>query len=451
MKTSQTASKAAQMMPSTEVLGSKGFHHIEFYCGDARSTSLVFAQALGMTIRSESHQGTGNDRCVSYGLVSNNVRMVVTAPYSRHVIRQRQTEKEEEEKKVVAEEPVEWLVPGTYPLPGFALDAAHEWIVQHGTFVRAIGIVVDDVTVAYHNALSNGGIGLLAPTKLSNDGCEMAELHLYGHVVLRLLSDAVASCDTVLPHMVAVIPSTTTTTTTFGLERMDHIVGNVPILPATRRYVERMTGYHEFAEFTAQDVGTVESGLNSVVLANDAETILLPLNEPVSGTARKSQIQTYLEQNEGPGVQHVALKTRDVISTIRRMRASPIQFDLMRRPNDEYYRDLPQRLGDKLTPEQYQSLEELGILADADEEGVLLQIFTKPIGDRPTFFFEIIQRIGCPLEQKQQQQQQQGEAASTTNHWWARLDERPGCGGFGKGNFRALFKSIEEHEKTLKV
>jgi 4-hydroxyphenylpyruvate dioxygenase len=177
----------------------------------------------------------------------------------------------------------------------------------------------------------------------------------------------------------------------------------------------------------------------------------LPLNEPVSGTARKSQIQTYLEQNEGPGVQHVALKTRDVISTIRRMRASPIQFDLMRRPNDEYYRDLPQRLGDKLTPEQYQSLEELGILADADEEGVLLQIFTKPIGDRPTFFFEIIQRIGCPLEQKQQQQQQQGEAASTTNHWWARLDERPGCGGFGKGNFRALFKSIEEHEKTLKV
>jgi 4-hydroxyphenylpyruvate dioxygenase len=453
--------KAAAAL-AADVLGSKGFHHIEFYCGDARSTSLVFQQALGLTCTGESHQGTGNDQCVSYGLVSHNVRLVITAPYSRRVIAQRQRQQSDKMKNAedddaatstTTNEMLAVVQPaGTYPLPGFALDTAHEWIAQHGTFVHAIGIVVDDVTVAYRNALANGGIGLLPPTKLANTDCVMAELQLYGHVVLRLLSDTVASCDTVLPHLVAPLrlppPAVAAAqSSTFGLERMDHIVGNVPILHHTRRYIEQMTGYHEFAEFTSQDVGTMESGLNSVVLANDAATILLPLNEPVTGTVRKSQIQTYLEQNEGPGVQHVALKTRDIINTIRRMKASPIQFDLMNRPNAEYYKDLPNRLGEKLTPEQYIALEELGILADADEEGVLLQIFTKPIGDRPTFFFEIIQRIGCPVEHTAAET----TAAANSGHWWAQLDERPGCGGFGRGNFRALFKSIEEHEKTLKV
>jgi len=112
-------------------------------------------------------------------------------------------------------------------------------------------------------------------------------------------------------------------------------------------------------------------------------------------------------------------------------------FELMKRPSDEYYRELPDRLGDLLTSEQYQELEELGILADSDEEGILLQLFTKPVGDRPTFFFEIIERIGCVISH--------GDDKPESSI------ERPGCGGFGQGNFRELFKSIEEHEKTLKV
>ena len=111
-------------------------------------------------------------------------------------------------------------------------------------------------------------------------------------------------------------------------------------------------------------------------------------------------------------------------------------FELMKRPSDEYYRELPERLGDQLTPEQYEELEELGILADSDDEGILLQLFTKPIGDRPTFFFEIIQRIGCVISYDEETDM---------------AIERPGCGGFGQGNFRELFKSIEDHEKTLKV
>lgn len=135
----------------------------------------------------------------------------------------------------------------------------------------------------------------------------------------------------------------------------------------------------------------------------------------------------------------MALKTKNIFGTVRRMREIQQElfgFELMRRPSDEYYAELRNRLGDKLTQKQYEELEELGILADADDEGILLQLFTKPIGDRPTFFFEIIQRIGCVLE---------------TNENSELTKERPGCGGFGQGNFRELFKSIEEYEKNLKV
>jgi len=121
---------------------------------------------------------------------------------------------------------------------------------------------------------------------------------------------------------------------------------------------------------------------------------------------------------------------------MRQAQQSLFGFELMKRPSDEYYRELPDRLGDQLTPKQYEELEELGILADADDEGVLLQLFTKPVGDRPTFFFEIIQRIGCVIQKDEET---------------GMVLERPGCGGFGQGNFRELFKSIEEHEKTLKV
>merc|ERR1711935_485836 len=141
----------------------------------------------------------------------------------------------------------------------------------------------------------------------------------------------------------------------FGIYKIDHVVGNVCNLQEAYSRIRKFTGYHEFAEFTSEDVGTVDSGLNSVVLASDSEEILLPLNEPTNGR-RKSQIQTYLDQNEGNGVQHIALKTKDIFSTIRKMRRigrSMLGFELMKRPSDEYYQELPDRLGDRLTPTQY--------------------------------------------------------------------------------------------------
>lgn len=187
------------------------------------------------------------------------------------------------------------------------------------------------------------------------------------------------------------------------------------------------------------------------MLASDNENVLLPLNEPTEGK-RKSQIQTYLEQNEGPGLQHIAIKTNDIFSTIAKMRRAEEEFggfELMVRPSRGYYDELPSRLGDKLSADQYARLEELGILADADEEGVLLQIFTKPLGDRPTLFLEIIQRIGCVINDGYDEDVEDVEIVGGART--KKIKERPGCGGFGQGNFRELFKAIEDHEKTLKV
>lgn len=170
----------------------------------------------------------------------------------------------------------------------------------------------------------------------------------------------------------------------FGIRRLDHAVGNVPDLSSAVAYVKNFTGFHEFAEFTAEDVGTSESGLNSVVLANNDELVLLPMNEPVYGTKRKSQIQTYLEHNEGAGVQHLALVSEDIFRTLREMRnRSGIGgFEFMPSPPPTYYKNIKHRAGDVLTDEQIKDCEELGILVDRDDQGTLLQIFTKPVGDR---------------------------------------------------------------------
>merc|ERR1719389_985325 len=226
----------------------------------------------------------------------------------------------------------------------------------------------------------------------------------------------------------------------YGIQRLDHAVGNVPKLIEAVNYIARFTGFHEFAEFTAEDVGTLDSGLNSMVLSSNNEKVLLPINEPTTGTRRKSQIQTYLDHNLGPGVQHLALRSNDILTTLTRMRevSDTVGFDFMPRPSEKYYRELPARIGDSLTPEQYREVERLGALVDKDDQGVLLQIFTKPLGDRPTIFIEIIQRVGCV-----QPAEEPGPSGAL------QMEQAGGCGGFGKGNFTELFKSIEDYERTL--
>ena len=307
----------------------------------------------------------------------------------------------------------------------------NEDILDHGLAVRAIGIRVADAVVAFETSVANGAVPVLAPSTIvdrkTGKSAVISEIQLFNDTVLRWISG-----DFEGPFLPNYEPSNTPDFN-YGLIRVDHIVNNVPKLFPAVDYLCNACGFHEFGEFTAEDVGTVDSGLNSMVLANNNEYVLMPVNEPTFGTKRKSQIQTYLEHNNGAGVQHIALITRDIFHTMRELRKRSYcgGFDFMPKPGHDYYEKIPAKIGENvLSKEQLVELEELGLLADRDDQGVLLQVFTKPCGDRPTFFVEIIQWIGCELTPEGEHKEQSA-----------------GCGGFGKGNFSELFKSIEEFEK----
>ncbi|KAI3457687.1 hypothetical protein Pfo_014350 [Paulownia fortunei] len=392
------------------------FHHIEFWCGDATNTAKRFSWGLGMPLVAKSDLSTGNSAHASYLLRSGQLNFLFTAPYSPSI-----------------------SAPSSAAIPSFSFSVHHSFTSSHGLAVRAVAIQVESAFSAYSASVSRGAKPVSPPILLSDNKTAIAEVHLYGDAVLRFVScgDNGTACDGwFLPGFEPVDNGMSYQELDYGIRRLDHAVGNVPKLEPVVEYLKKFTGFHEFAEFTAEDVGTAESGLNSVVLANNEENVLLPLNEPVFGTKRKSQIQTYLEHNEGAGVQHLALVSEDIFRTLREMRkrSGVGGFEFMPSPPPTYYRNLKSRAGDVLTDEQIEECENLGILVDRDDQGTLLQIFTKPVGDRPTIFIEIIQRIGCMLEDEE-----------------GKIYQKGGCGGFGKGNFSELFKSIEEYEKTLEA
>ena len=417
--------------PRSDRFGVRRFHHVEFWCGDANTTYRRFAAGLGLTLVAKSDHSTGNTRCGSYVCASGELTFAFTAPYSLANVK----------------------AGDAAPLPAYDPAAAHAFVRKHGLAVRAVAVEVEDAAAAYAAAVAHGAVGVTPPARLAGDkwpgagAMTVAEVALYGDAVLRLVSGGAG-----VPCLPGYDP-VQAPPLSYGLERVDHVVGNVPNLLETVDYVAGFTGFHEFAEFTAEDVGTVDSGLNSMVLANNNEFVLLPINEPTFGTKRKSQIQTFLEQNEGPGVQHIALKTPDILGTLTRMRAQSLGagFEFMPKPSEAYYRRLPAKVGDALTAEEYRRVEELGILVDKDDQGVLLQIFTKPLGDRPTIFVEIIQRLGCALGAGGAEGAAAGAGAAEGVLDGPRDAQAAGCGGFGKGNFSELFKSIERYERTLDV
>ncbi|KAL3633793.1 4-hydroxyphenylpyruvate dioxygenase [Castilleja foliolosa] len=399
--------------PRSDTFPVHRFHHIEFWCGDATNTALRFSWGLGMPLVAKSDLSTGNSAHASYLLRSGHLNFLFTAPYSPSI-----------------------SIPSSAAIPSFSLPAHRSFTSSHGLAVRAVAIHVDSAFSAYTASISLGAKSVSPPILLSDNKTAIAEVHLYGDAVLRYVSCDDNTDEQFLPGFEPVDHGASYQELNYGIRKLDHAVGNVPKLEPVVEYLKKFLGFHEFAEFTAEDVGTAESGLNSVVLANNNENVLLPLNEPVFGMKRKSQIQTYLEHNEGPGVQHLALVSEDIFRTLREMRkrSGVGGFKFMPSPPPTYYRNLKGRAGDVLSDEQIEECEKLGILVDRDDQGTLLQIFTKPVGDRPTIFIEIIQRIGCMLKDEQGKVYQKG-----------------GCGGFGKGNFSELFKSIEEYEKTLEA
>ncbi|PHU17751.1 4-hydroxyphenylpyruvate dioxygenase [Capsicum chinense] len=401
--------------PRSDFFSVKRFHHIEFWCGDATNTARRFSWSLGIPIAAKSDLSTGNSVHASYLLrpVSGALQFVFTAPYSSSI-----------------------STPSSAAIPSFSNSAHQDFTAAHGLGVRAVALEVENAYAAFSASVSRGAKPRLEPVTI-DERVAVAEVHLYGDVVLRFVS-YLRDADSLifLPGFEAMDEAASFKELDYGIRRLDHAVGNVLELGPVVDYIKGFTGFHEFAEFTAEDVGTAESGLNSVVLANNDETVLLPLNEPVYGTKRKSQIQTYLEHNEGAGLQHLALVTEDIFRTLKEMkkRSGVGGFEFMPSPPPTYYKNLKSRAGDIFSDEQIQACEELGILVDRDDQGTLLQIFTKPVGDRPTIFIEIIQRIGCMLKDENGQFYQKG-----------------GCGGFGKGNFSELFRSIEEYEKMLEA
>jgi len=286
---------------------------------------------------------------------------------------------------------------------------------ERGDGVTDIALDVPDVDAAYRHATGQGAVGLVGPHDLTDDHgtVRTAAIATYGDTRHSLVDRSRYSG----PYLPGYVPATSGYRRPDGepkrlFQAVDHVVGNVELgrMDEWVDFYNRVMGFTNMAEFVGEDIATDYSALMSKVVANGNHRVKFPLNEPAAGKKR-SQIDEYLEFYDGPGAQHLALATNDILSTVDVLRAKGIRF--LPTP-DSYYEDpeLRARIGEVRVP--IEELQSRGILVDRDEDGYLLQIFTKPLGDRPTVFFEFI--------------------------------ERHGSLGFGKGNFKALFEAIEREQ-----
>jgi 4-hydroxyphenylpyruvate dioxygenase len=342
--------------------------HVELWVGNAKQSAFYWKQ-WGFTPVAYSGLETGNRRCASYLLQQNKIRLLLSTPYSPH-----------------DEMAVHHLV--------------------HGDGVKVIALEVEDVEVAYRESTAHGAKGLQAPAESADAQgvLRTAAIQAYGQTVLKFVQrDDYAG--PFAPGFKA-LPLDPTVRST-GLAAVDHIVGNVELgkMNYWVNWFHQALGFRQIVHYDDKVIHTEYSALMSKVMGNGNGRIKFPINEPAEGRKR-SQIEEYLDYYQGPGVQHLALITGDIIATVRELKARGLEF--LRVP-DAYYAALPERVG-KIA-ESYVDIAELGILADRDDEGYLLQIFSRPIQDRPTMFLEVIQRRGAR--------------------------------GFGVGNFKALFESIE--------
>jgi 4-hydroxyphenylpyruvate dioxygenase len=348
-----------------------GYDHVEFYVGNARQAAHFYDKTLGFQPRATCGLHTGVRDVASYLLEQGNIRFVFTSaltpdhPVTRHC-------------------------------------------ALHGDGVRAIGLRVADVDAAVA-VVKQRGATIVQPVNACEDEhgvLRTAEIRCYGDTVIRFV-DRTNYRGVWAPTYQEITGYESRPT---GLAAIDHIVGNVE-LGAMNYWVDffrDILGFEQLTHFSDDDISTEYSALMSKVMQNGSGKIKFPINEPAEGK-RKSQIEEYLDYYYGPGVQHVAMNSGDIRATVTELRARGIDF--LHVP-DSYYDALQERVGD--VGEDYDSLRELGVLVDRDEDGYLLQIFTQPMQDRPTLFFEVI--------------------------------ERHGSRGFGVGNFKALFVSIEQEQ-----
>jgi 4-hydroxyphenylpyruvate dioxygenase len=350
-----------------------GIDHVELWVGNAAQAAYFFTHAYGFAEVAYRGLETGARDRVSHVLMQGEIRLVLTGTLRS----------------------------------GTDIASHHE---RHGDGVKVIALSVPDVDAAYREACSRGARGVAEPCTISDDhgDVRLADVATYGETIHRFV-DRSAYEGPFLPGFSAVSGAPTGE----GLiEGIDHIVGNVELGAMNRwvSYYETVFGMTEMIHFSDEAISTEYSALMSKVVTNGDGRVKFPINEPAEGR-RKSQIDEYLEFYEGSGAQHIALTTRDIVKTVGELRQRGIRF--LQTP-DSYYEEVPERVGQ--IEEELDDLRRLGILVDRDDEGYLLQVFTAPLGDRPTIFFEII--------------------------------ERHGARGFGEGNFKALFQAIEREQEA---
>jgi 4-hydroxyphenylpyruvate dioxygenase len=356
----------------TDTFPINGTDYVEFYVGNARQASHYYRTAFGFQLVAYRGPETGTRDRSSYLLQQNKVRLILTSP-------------------ITPDHPA----------------AAH--IAQHGDGVRDIALWVDDAREAFDVAVERGARPAQRPTVLKDDAGEVviAAIHTYGDTIHTLVERRNYR-GLFMPGFQPVKPRYSPSPV--GLQYVDHCVGNVE-LGAMNKWVafyQDVMGFRNLISFDDKDISTEYSSLMSKVVASGNDRIKFPINEPAQGR-KKSQIDEYLEFYRGPGVQHLAIATENIVETVTALRDRGVEF--LQVPQS-YYDTVQERVG--RIDEKLAQLKELGILVDRDDEGYLLQIFSKPVQDRPTLFYEIIQRKGAK--------------------------------SFGKGNFKALFEAIEREQ-----
>lgn len=354
-----------------------GTDYVEFYVGNAKQSSHYYKTAFGFQSYAYSGLETGNRECASYVLKQDKIRLVLTTPLNSN-------------------------------------SPINQHLVKHGDGVKVIALWVEDSRSAFEETTKRGAKPFMQPTVEKDEHGEVVRsgIYTYGETVHIFVERK--------NYNGLFLPGYRAWTSDYnpepvGLKYIDHMVGNVGWGEMNQwvKWYEDVMGFVNFLSFDDKQIHTEYSALMSKVMSNGNGRIKFPINEPAKA-AKKSQIEEYLDFYEGPGVQHIAVATDDIIKTVAQLRSRGIEF--LPPPPQAYYDDIPRRLGTHMDimKEDINELQKLSILVDADEEGYLLQIFTKPVEDRPTLFFEIIQRMGAR--------------------------------GFGAGNFKALFESIEREQ-----
>ena len=354
-----------------------GTDYVELYVGNAKQAAHFYKTAFGFQSLAYKGLETGSRDEVSYVLKQGKIRLVLTSPLN-------------------------------------SKSSINDHLRKHGDGVKVIALWVDDATSAYNETIKRGAKSYFKPKTIKDEfGTIISSgIYTYGETV-HVFVERKKYKGIFLPGYEKWDSDYNPPSS--GLKFIDHIVGNVGWGQMDKwvKWYEDVMGFVNFLSFDDKQIHTEYSALMSKVMSNGNGRIKFPINEPAEAEKR-SQIEEYLDFYEDCGVQHLAVATDDIIETVKQLRRNGVEF--LPPPPSAYYEAIPTRLGDhmKLMKEDISALQELSILVDADEEGYLLQIFTKPIQDRPTLFFEIIQRMGAK--------------------------------GFGAGNFKALFQSIEREQ-----